>query len=418
MKQNWRRLPVILCLSLLTIAALPTRAFAATKTISGVTVRVQSKLEAGDTLQEDDVVIGGEPSDGQASVTVSSERCSISEIKILSSLNKVLKIGDEVRVRVRLTPDSGDDYAFKGSYSSSNVKVSGGDFSSASRSSGDLLVTLKLRPVKGTYDTPYDAEWKDSGTGHAKWSAPDYSSGHYDIVLRRNGSDVVRKYDVGSITYNFYPYMTKEGTYSFKVRTTPHSTEARTYGKASEWVESDEYYLDEDDVSDGSGQTDTDGKADNNTDVSGAAGWVRNNGVWYYKYPDGSYKKNGWEKVSGKWYKFDGSGKMQTGWQTTASGTYYLSGSGEMLTGWQNISGSWYLLQPDENSPVQGAMMKNSLVTDVEGKTYYLNDKGQQVYGWFKVDGHWSYFDPQTGVMARNTVVNTFRVDENGVWIQ
>lgn len=60
--------------------------------------------------------------------------------------------------------------------------------------------------------------------------------------------------DYNGTSYNFYPYMTKEGDYTFKVRTVPHTDEQKRYGKKSEWTESDSKYIDEDDVSDGSGQ--------------------------------------------------------------------------------------------------------------------------------------------------------------------
>lgn len=390
----------------------PMVAFASTKTISGVTIRVQNKLEAGDTLSSSDVVYG-DPSDGEAGVSISSDRCFISDAKFVTGVNKTLKIGDEIKIRVRLEPMDDSSYVFKGTYSSSNVKISGGEFVSASKSGGDLLVTVKLKAIKGTYDPPQDAEWKDSTIGRAKWTAPDYSSGHYEVVLRRNGTEVCRKTDVSALSYNFYPYMTKAGTYTFRVRTVSRTSSGTTYGKASEWTESDEYYLDAKHVSDGSGQGDgsTDGTS------AGSAGWEKSGSIWYYKYPDGSYKKNGWEVVDGKWYMFDSTGKMMTGWQTTSSGTYFLSDSGSMLTGWQNLSNSWYYLDPNPDSPTQGAMQKNTKLT-VDGNTYYLMDKGQMASGWTKVDGHWSYFDPGTGIMQKNKTINTFYVDGNGIWQQ
>ena len=59
---------------------------------------------------------------------------------------------------------------------------------------------------------------------------------------------------VSGNSYNFYPYMTKEGDYTFKVRTVPHTDDEKRYGDKSGWVESGDLYIDEDDVSDGTGQ--------------------------------------------------------------------------------------------------------------------------------------------------------------------
>lgn len=79
--------------------------------------------------------------------------------------------------------------------------------------------------------------------------------------------------DYKGTSYNFYPYMTKEGDYTFKVRTVPHSD--GSYGKKSDWTESDDLYIDEDHVSDGTGQSRDDGvtSTGGTTDV----GWRKDN---------------------------------------------------------------------------------------------------------------------------------------------
>ena len=55
-------------------------------------------------------------------------------------------------------------------------------------------------------------------------------------------------------SFNFYPWMTKAGTYSFKVRAVPKTGD--DYASKSSWTESDEIYIAQEDVSDGSGQVD------------------------------------------------------------------------------------------------------------------------------------------------------------------
>jgi hypothetical protein len=174
MKRTAKRWCGLMAAFLLVTAAFPLNAFASSKkTVTGLTFRIQSKLEAGDKIGDSSVVVGTDPGDGQVSVSLSGERCYISEADFSTSSSKVLKIGDEIQLKVVVLLTDEDEYKFKGNYSSSNIKVNGGDYISCSKSSTKLTVKLKTRPVKGTYDTPEDAEWRDSGTGHAKWTAPD-----------------------------------------------------------------------------------------------------------------------------------------------------------------------------------------------------------------------------------------------------
>ena len=42
--------------------------------------------------------------------------------------------------------------------------------------------------------------------------------------------------------------------------------------------------------------------------------WIKaSDGRWWYKHNDGTYTKNGWEYIDGKWYYFDSNGWMKTG---------------------------------------------------------------------------------------------------------
>ncbi|EIW26345.1 cell wall binding repeat-containing protein, partial [Pelosinus fermentans A11] len=162
-------------------------------------------------------------------------------------------------------------------------------------------------PLKGTYNSPESASWGDSGIGDAEWSEGEYSSGAYDVYLYR-GKTIIQKVEcLKKTSYNFYPYMTKAGSYIFKVRTTSGTETEKKYGKKSEWTESDEAYLTEENVSDGSGQN---GSWNSNSEV----GWIRKGNTWYYKYPDGTYQKS-WANINNKWYMFNSSGMMVIGWK-------------------------------------------------------------------------------------------------------
>ncbi len=85
------------------------------------------------------------------------------------------------------------------------------------------------------------------------------------------------------------------------------------------------------------------------------AGWIQEGKHWWYCHADGSYTKDGWELIEGKWYYFD-----KDGW---------------MITGWLNKNDKWYYLKSD------GSMAENEMII-VPSKEH-----GQEVY-CFGQDGH------------------------------
>ncbi len=121
--------------------------------------------------------------------------------------------------------------------------------------------------------------------------------------------------------------------------------------------------------------------------------WIQSNGRWWYKHSDGSYTKNGWEKIDETWYYFDSEGWMKTGWFNEYGNWYYLDDSGAMKTGWCLISGSWYYLNTS-------GVMQTGLQT-IEGKQYYLADSGAMQTGWHNI-GDDTYFFATSG--ARQTI--------------
>ena len=382
---------------------------AADHVVSSVTIRVSSKLEPGDMLPD----IGLESStveDGDIAISCSTSKYTIDRAEWVTSASKEMGVGDQPEMRVWLT--AGDDYYFKGSYRSSNVTIKSGSFVSAKREDADtLVVRLRVNGIKGDFSAPEDAYWKDNAKGTARWERPENGdTGKYEVVLRR-GSAKVHSVETTSVSYNFYPYMTTAGTYSFRVRTIAKSTKDENYGKSSDWVESDELYIAKEDVSDGSGRTDVvSGSPTGNTQV----GWRYVNDYWYYYYPDGTYQKDSWLKVADKWYLFQNEGKMLKGWQKKGNHTYFLSESGDMQVGWIQSAGHWYYLNPTPDN-YEGVMFQNQWA-DVNGKIYYFNGDGVMVEGWNQVDGNWYYFYPGDGNKAVDTWIDTFYVDRDGIW--
>ncbi len=383
----------------------------ASDVISSVKITVHSELDPGETLP--DIGIEGTADSGDITVSCSSDKYVISDAEWVTSTSRVMSAGDTPEMKVWLTAQG--DYYFKGSYRSSNVTVSRGDFVSAKREDEDtLVVRLKVHGIEGYFNPPEDPHWKDNAKGTARWDDPDDGdTGKYEVVLKR-GSTTVHTVETTGNSYNFYPYMTKKGTYSFRIRTIAKTSKEEKYGKSSEWVESDDIYLAEEDVSDGTGQTAESGMISAPGMGNAQVGWLLQNDTWYYRYPDGTFQKDAWLFLDDKWYLFDESGRMLKGWQNRGNFTYLLAESGEMVTGWVQANNRWYYLNPTKDQ-FEGVMLADRWLIQ-DGKTYYLGADGAMAEGWYQVEGNWYYFYPGSGQKAVNTVIDTFYVDQDGVW--
>lgn len=381
---------------------------AQTKAITNVTIKCSNNLQAGDILSTAVIDTSGE-NQGDINIYLTNTNCYIEDCILTGSGDRYIAAGDKISVKLIIETIDETEYAFNGNYSSSNVKISGGTFQKVTAKKTTLTVTFTLPPVTGSLDEPYSAEWSISNKnkGLAKWTSEYGAKGYYDVWLYR-GSTVVKKVEsLKALSYDFYPYMTKAGTYSFKVRCVP-TTEQKKYATKSEFVTSDEYYLDKEHVSDGTGQ--------DSADSTTAVGWVKSGDTWFYKYPDGTLKKNGWEKINGKWYLFDAQGKMLTGLQTIASGTYFLSASGDMQEGWIKVENKWHFFNNTPGADTEGAMIKDTWFNDTDGKTYYIGSDGCMCTGWKQIGSYWYHFDG-SGNLSRDTVIDTFYVDKDGKWI-
>lgn len=430
-------------------------ALANTNPISSVSIKVNSKLEAGTKLP--DIDLNSTPSAGGISVSVSDSRYSISEVGWVDKTSTRLAIADEPRMTVTLEPeDVGDDY-FLASYKSSNVKINGGTFVSARRSGNELVVTLRVSGVKGEYDPPADAYWYESNLGEARWEKADDTSGYYAVRLYRDGKKVYEVASTSALRYNFYPYMTVKGEYTFQVQTILNTDMQKKYGKKSDWIESGELLITDRYVSDGKGG-ELVASAQKGTEK---AGWNKDSDGWTYRFPDGSLKKNGWEKINDRWYYFNSEGRMLTGWQQINGYDYYLYDEGRMASGWARVDGTWYYFRSEtEGNAPEGSMVSsgwrviganyfyfntdgsmktgwlyekgnwyylneldNSLMGAMfagwferNGKTYFSDSNGAMVQGWYRIDGNWYYFYPGSGELARNQTIDSFYVDEDGIW--
>ena len=372
-------------------------AFAATSYVNSVSITLDVTPTVGESLPDLDV---GYNSDNCEVSIPNNDKYDIVSAKWSSTKNDV-KIGGTYTMKVTLK--TLNDYRFSSSsYTSSKVKVKNGTFVSASRTSSDrLVVTVKTKPAKGDLDAPGEAYWQttksgSSDLGLAKWEAVEDAS--YEVYLYRGSKNVYKSGEIHTSSCDLFPYMSSKGTYTFKVRALPSNDEVSKYASKSDWTISDEVYIDENDAaraakkkpsSGNNSSTNNSGNSQQAPSNVNVVGWILDGNRWYYRYPDGTYLKNGWGfigNIDGSYYTFI-DGKMQTGWLLYNNTWYYLSESGAMVTGWITLG----------------------------DKAYYLGGDGGMLTGWQNIDGQIYYLYPD-GHKAVNEVIDTFYVDQDGIW--
>lgn len=426
-------------LAMLVLGAFSAQAYDRFKPIPSVRITINTaELNVGDSLYGDAM--------SYVSVNLDNEYYYLESAEWLDDTSS-LKVGDQPRMKIYLyalpketsTSNYNTIYLFRGSYNSSNVHISKGEFiSAATRDSGYTLeVTVRLSAVRGTYLQPEDAYWSSS-RGTAIWDGGDGASGYYDVTCYRGSSPVKKLTNYKGTMYNFYPYMTKEGDYSFRVRNVAPPDLTSTVGKNSEWTESNSIYIAENEVSDGTGQTtaDENGGSTGSSIVSGnisstgtgntsSAGWIQANGGWYFRYPNGQLVTSSWLTVNGKRYRFDGQGRMLTGWFQDERGQWYYldKTNGDMRIGWVHDEGKWYFMN-DTPDDFLGCMI-GGMWWENGGRRYYFNSDGAMVTGWYQIDGKFYYFYPEGttggayGYLATNTTIDgVFYVGADGAWVQ
>ena len=136
--------------------------------------------------------------------------------------------------------------------------------------------------------------------------------------------------------------------------------------------------------------------------------WILDNTGWWYKHDDGSYTKDGWEKINNKWYLFNDRGYMLYGWQYSSGANWYYLGNkddGSMKTGWVLTDGKWYYFNSD------GAMQVGWIKIDNEW--YYFDNSGAMQTGWIKDNGK-DYLLYSNGIMAHDVDLYGYHIDSDG----
>lgn len=431
-------------------------AMAGSAPIKNIRINIYSGLESGDP-PGDIRIEAAQTEKHTVSVGAKSSLFTITHAEWGGRQVPFASIGDELQMVITLTPVDVSNYFFLAAYQASAFHIEGGYYISAKREGDDLVLTVKLRGVKGSYDAPTSVDWNEKTLGMAFWNPGKVDSGNYSLQLFRNGNRIHEIERYAGNQYNFYPYMTRAGRYMLKVKTIFKDEADKKIARNSEFVQSSELQIDERDVSDGKGRIGdrvtfgTEKKIGwdklNEKDVyrkpdgSLLTGWGRINGYWYYFLPDGTMV-TGWQKVNNKWYFFNLNGSMAVGWVKDNGNWYYLvpeteTGdgyvAGEMLPGgWHNLQGRYFYMDPDGkmhkgwlfdqgrwyylnelDNALEGVMFSGFVVRNE--KTYYLNRNGAMETGWVSIDGNWYYFREDSGEMLRSTTVDGFPLNADGI---
>lgn len=406
MKKCKRVMFSALCAVMMVIGTIS--AFAAEeKAVTSVSISVKSSITAG--------------SNGDVEVTSRSSKYSCNSFEWVNEPEE-WEVGDIPRIRIFIVAEDG--YYFDKVSGSSKVNISGADFVSVKTidNKSTLQITAKLNPVEGTLDEPEDPHWETDSInlfGRGSWEKSD-NAGGYEIRLYRDDKRVGGVEKVTGTMYQFYPYMTKAGSYRFSVRAVPSDSQEK-YLTESDWVDSDEMDVHEDNVYNASNSSNT-GAVN-----AQSKGWHSNSrGRWYVR-DDGNYTRDAWEYVNGKWYLFDSEGYMLTGWQQRNGywyyliapngdmaanawvGNYYVTASGEWLpSGWvKNDTGWWYVKD-------NGTYAANSWEY-INGKWYLFDAQGYMLTGWHNRYEKWYYLNEPNGDMAADTWVGGYYVNGDGV---
>ena len=402
------------------------------KDINSISLRTNFTFDYDNISEDgvDDVTYSNDGDDGANVYTYSNKSYQIESAEWYRENTDDFSIGAEPRVIVYLTTNeynydntSSDNeyyYRFLTSYNSNNCAISNATFVSAQRVSIDSLkIIFKIKPIKGTYNPPTSAYWLDS-SGNAIWDADNIlNSGYFEVSLYRNDNLVHRLEKYNGTKYNFWQYMTREGDYMFKVRTVPGTDTQMVSGKPSEYAESNVVSLKENEIN-------KNAQVNGNTITGANAGWVSQNGKWYFYQPNGTMMKSNWTKYNNKWYYLNQNGEMVTGLQTINGNQFYFLENGAMITGWLKNGANYTYYDPTPGSH-EGAMCKNAWVL-FQGKYFYFDAQGIMSVGWKEIADSrgnmaYYYFYPEGtttglfGYMATNTTINGFTIGADGKWI-
>lgn len=319
------------------------------ETVTKVSVKTENEFRIGEKRTETDVT-----------VEAVSDRITVESVEIQNGLNQaeipdVWDKADIPVIEVVLSLDEGDRFEVK----ASDISISGAKYRwGRLEDEQTLILRLEFPSLRYQVGEIAAAGWTSDHA--ASWEAA-LNVDYYELALYRDGQRVGTSFEtVRDTTYDFGSKMSREGTYTYKVRAVNIWDE----DVKSEWITAagtavidaeralalrQEYAPADLEGAKGPG----DPAISRPSPYEGQVGWLLDDVGYWYRNADGSYPRESWQEIDSKWYYFDSRGYMVTGW-------------------------------------------------------IHWNDKSY-------------YCDPETGAMVTNTVVqdgSNRRVDSNGAWME
>ena len=275
-------------------------------------------------------------------------------------------------------------------------------------------ITIKLKKVGGDLETPEDMDWNGR---NAIWEDVDGAS-YYSVKLYRDGSRVATVYCSRS-GINLYPYMTREGDYTFEVKAMASSGSNDSDSEYSD--ESEELYIDEADVYKGAAPTTNDyrtsGGSSSGSSGSDAYGPTINNNPSPSSGGNSGNPQNGWVQDSSAWMYYYNGNRVYNSWIYDGSNWYFIADTGYMKTGWVYVDNNWFYLNPNVGGP-QGSMRSGWL--RLGENWYYLNTThdgtfGKMITGYYTINGYNYYFGSDGVLYMNKTAPNGKTAGSDGV---
>ncbi len=302
-------------------------------------VRAQEVVTAIQLEVENNVVVGKECTEDDIVVTPLNEGYVIWCMELLNT-GSTWGTGDVPRFRLYI---HGEEAGTTFSLTKEQIRINGAEMESARTDPGgeELVITIRLPSMRMRVGEIAEVSWGDGAM--AVWSAS-YNASRYELRLIKDDELTGPVYTASGTEFNFGEVIRREGDYRFRVR----AVNGRDERIKSEWKEcgtalhvdaamAESFYQQ---------YSATDFKAEGPgvrpVYYEGMYGWIAEGDLWWYRNPDGSYTKEDWQLIDGKWYFFNSRGYMVTGWIQWNDNMYYCD-------------------------PVSGAMLTNTVVPDGMG---------------------------------------------------